>query len=178
MADIETLKTETEQLRNKSLTAAERHYAAETPWYHANYWFGIPAIMLAGVAGAAAFAKLDPTGIVSGVISTVVAVLSGLMTFLDPSKKADTHHRFAKAYERLYHETGFFSRVALHAETTPVSDLEKQLLALTAKFMDLNTTSPAISGRAQRVARGKLAENTGEVTRDSTPPPPTPEPQK
>ena len=33
------LKQEAERLEQLCLIAAEQHYAAETPWYHANYWF-------------------------------------------------------------------------------------------------------------------------------------------
>jgi hypothetical protein len=110
---LNRIRAEAKHIAEASLLAAERHYAAETPWYHWNYLLGIPSTILAAVAGAAAFSKIAHSELVAGGISIVVAILSSLTTFLDPHKKASTHHNSAKAYEALYHNAGFFYRTGL-----------------------------------------------------------------
>jgi hypothetical protein len=156
-------RAEAKRIREASLWAAERHYAAETPWYYWNYALGIPSTILAAAAGVAAFSKMASS---AGVVSILVAVLSSLTTFLDPHKKASVHHMAAKEYEALYHRAGYFYRVECLTDKVVPRDLETKLSALESKFSELNRNSPAIPGRAYRTAEQKIKNNTGEVVRD------------
>jgi hypothetical protein len=161
---IDRMRAEAKRIKEASLLAAERHYAAETPWYHWNYSLGIPSTVLAAAAGAAAFSKY---GVVAGGISIVVAVLSSLTTFLDPNKRASIHHASAKAYEALYHSAGFFYRFESLNDNADTEDLEQKLSALNSAFLELNKSSAAIGGRAYRIADENIKEKRGEVVRDS-----------
>lgn len=163
---VDRMRSEAKRIREACLLAAERQYAAETPWYHWNYWLGIPSTILAAIAGAAAFSRLTNSEFVAGGIAIVVAILSALTTFLDPNKRASTHHTAAKAYETLYHSAGFFYRFESLNDLGDPKDLEKTLSALQAMFLELNKNSVAISGNAYKVAARKIAGNNGEVVRD------------
>jgi hypothetical protein len=163
---IDRMRAEAKRIKEASLLAAERHYAAETPWYHWNYSLGIPSTVLAAVAGAAAFSKQAHSEFVAGGISIVVAVLSSLNTFLDPHKRASSHHASAKDYEALYHSAGFFYRIESLNESSDTKDLAQKLTALNSTFSELNKNSLAISGRAYRIADGNIQEKRGEVVRD------------
>jgi hypothetical protein len=125
---IEQYRAEADRIRGASLWAAERHYAAETPWYYAVYWFGIPTTVLSAIAGAAAFSKITNSALLAGSISITVAILSSLMTFLDPSRKATIHHTAAKSYEALYHEAGYFRRIELLLISPEVSSYSRGIL--------------------------------------------------
>jgi hypothetical protein len=162
----ERIRAEAKRISDASLLAAERHYAAETPWYNWNYILGVPSTILAALAGAAAFSKLNHSEIVAGSISIVVAILSSLTTFLDPHKKATAHHQSAKDYEALYHNAGFFYRVQSLGEKVEPTKLEQKLETLVSKLNELNRNSPAIPGSAYKIANQKIKENRGEVVRD------------
>src|SRR6266436_1197037 len=84
---VERYRNEATFMRNAALEAAERNYAAETPWYFMINWLGIPSTVSSAVAGAAAFSKIEASYFVAGVISITVAILTSLITFLDPSKE-------------------------------------------------------------------------------------------
>ena len=56
---LERYRNEAAHVRKAALEAAERHYAAETPWYYMIYWLGIPSTILSAIAGAAAFPKIQ-----------------------------------------------------------------------------------------------------------------------
>lgn len=163
MLTIDELRIEAKELQGQSLTAAERHFAAEGPWYYLNYWLGVPSSVFAAIAGATGLSQLPNSGFVAGIIALVVAGLTALLTLLDPSKKGDIFHRFAKEYEILYHEVGYFHRVESRTEKAEPAKLLAQLKKLVTRFNELNRDSPAISIRAQRRADKNLANGTGEV---------------
>jgi hypothetical protein len=161
----ELLRKEAKGIQLACLTTAEEHYAAETPWFSARHWLGVPLALLSAVASAAAFSKLNHSEILAGIISLMVAVLTALSSFLTPEKKANEHHKFAKDYERLYNEVGYFFRVESVIRQADLPKLEEKLIALKAKMEDLNHSRPGITKRAGRVAAEHIKNNTGEVIR-------------
>ena len=162
---MDRIRQEAKRIQEQSLWAAERHYAAETPWYIWNYLLGIPTTILAAVAGAAAFSKVNNSEFVAGCISILVAILTSLITLLDPHKKASIHHNSAKAYETLYHNSDFFYRIESLNEMVDLQELEKKLHDLNSKLNELNQSSPAIPGRAYRIAEQNIKAGKGEVIR-------------
>jgi type IV secretory pathway VirB3-like protein len=162
----ERLRSEAAQIQQESWLAAELHYAAETPWYHANLIIGIPATVLAAIAGAAAFSKLANSEFVAGSISIIVAILSSLTTFIDPKKAFAEHHASAKGFESLHHRAGFFYRVSSLDNDATNAELQKQLEEFRSSFIELNQRSLPISAVAHRHARA-VVEGTrkGEVIR-------------
>ena len=164
---LEDLRAAAKGLQDRCLLAAERHYAAEGPWYHLNYWLGIPSVVLAGVAGAVGLSQVTNSGVIAAGISFVVAALALLLTFLEPTRRADTFHRFAKGYEKLYNKIGYFYRVQSKVKDTDMRDLRSALHKFTKTFNKLNKDSPAISLRAQKCAKVNIAKGTGEVVTES-----------
>ena len=112
--------------------------------------------------------QISNSGLLAGGISLLVAVLTSLLTFLSPTKKADTFHHFAKEYESLYHSIGAFYRLFSRLENVEIDEALEKLQAFIERFNDLNRQSPAISLRAQRIAEKRLASGTGEVVQDRT----------
>ena len=163
MAD--RVKDELRRLEGLCLIAAERHYAAETPWYHLNYWLGIPSMMISAITGASAFSKFENHEWVTAGIALIAAGLAALLTFLDPFKRASVHHTTGRGFEALYHAAGRLVRLETPAETARVDALEKKLAELTLKFDELLQSSPALPGRAYAIAEKKLISGNGEVLR-------------
>lgn len=168
MADagaVANIRAEALSIANASLLAAERHYASEGPWYYTLYWIGLPTACLSALAGAAAFS--DPSNSkIAGFISLLVTILTAIMTFLDPSSKAGTHHTTAKAYEALYHTAGVFYRVESQKTELEPAKAEEVLKELVDRFNEINKSSPAVPGFALKRAGKLITEGKGEVVRD------------
>ncbi|MGA2595958.1 MAG: SLATT domain-containing protein [Bryobacteraceae bacterium] len=160
------IKDEAARLEQLCLLAAERHYAAETPWYRANYFLGIPSTIVAAIAGASAFSTFKGHEMVTAGIALLAAMLSALLTFLDPNKRATEHHATAKRYEALYHASGRFVRLTFARENIDSDAVEKALAALTTRFDEVLQSSPPLPGRSYKKSayynRGSLG---GEVLR-------------
>jgi hypothetical protein len=153
------------RIQQESLLAAERHYAAETIWYHTNFWLGIPSTVLAAIAGAAAFSKIANSEFVAGSIAILVAILTSLTTFIDPKKTFTAHHLAAKEFESLYHQAGFFYRLVSHGAISD-AELEKRLEELRSTFIQHCKQSLPISGAAHKHAYAVIAGKIpGEVLR-------------
>jgi hypothetical protein len=121
--------------------------------------------VLAAIAGALSFLDLPFGRYFVGGIALTVTVLSALMTFLDPTKKATAYHNTAKAYEALYHKSGFFYRIGTMIENADVEALQEKLLALHDQYNELNQTSLPLREKAYRIAKKKILSGSGEVVR-------------
>jgi hypothetical protein len=150
-----------EHVRRAALVAAERHYAAETPWFYSSYWIGLPTALLSAIAGVAAFRNFPQ---VAGYTAILVAALSALNAFLDPKARANQHHRAAKSFEALYHKAGFFHRVLAHRGQPEADDLAL-VAGMNDELSQLIGASPAIPGRAYERADRNLMRGWGEVAR-------------
>lgn len=80
-------------LRNELAKLLEEAADRENSWgelarrrRRLHYGIGIPSVVLAGLAGAAALAELSP--VLAGVSALTAAVLTGLQTFLQPDASA------------------------------------------------------------------------------------------
>jgi len=165
MTDLRgNLLAEADHLRRVALFAAERHYAAETPWFYSVYWFNLPVMVLSAIAGLVAFMEFPWRQEVAASISMIVAALAALATYLDPRTKANQHHALAKAFESLYHEIGLYSRVLAVAENAERKDLWR-IKAFTKEFLRLMRSTPPVPARIYRRARKNLASGKGEVAK-------------
>jgi hypothetical protein len=128
---------------------AHQHYADR--WLRVHYGLGIPSVALAAVAGTSALSDFDRSNLVAGSLALVVAVLTSLLTWLNPQETGQRHARAAQAFLTLSLRArrlrqGFGSGDA----TARKSELE----SLTADFDDLTASSPNVSltrfiGRAE-----------------------------
>ena len=162
---VALLRSEAKRLMRQSLVAAERHYAAETPWYHMNYWLGVPSALLAALAGASAVPKLGAPDWLPVAAGLLAASLTSLLTFLDPHKRAGAHHTAGRNYEALYHAAGFFERFDLAMGDSELNALKSKLIKINSDFEDLLSASTAIPARAYGIAEKNIKKSHGEVLR-------------
>lgn len=76
------------------------HYEAAKPLSRANYWLGVPVVVLCTFVGTAVFATLEKQvdvrlQILAGSLSVAAAVLSSLQTFLRLPERAEKHRTVA-----------------------------------------------------------------------------------
>jgi hypothetical protein len=126
--------------------------------------FVLPTTILSTLVGAASFAqfaKQSPDiALVAGCISIAIAVLSGIITFLNPNKREAAHLAAAHAFDRLNNEARVFWSVDCWLEKSEVV-LTAKLRDLIDRKADLNTKSPQIPRWAY--ARARAGIDAGEA---------------
>src|SRR5437016_3518635 len=95
---------EAKRIEESLLYSSKGHHRASSLWGNFHLWLGIPMVLLSTIAGAAALAQFDPQHLVAGILSIVVAALSGVVTFLNPNEKASTHFEAGNDYDSLMNE--------------------------------------------------------------------------
>jgi hypothetical protein len=134
----------------------------------------MPTVVVAGVAGAAAFARMDSDGQIAGYLSLVVVVLSSISTFLNPNKRAAEHLQAGNKSDALMNKVRIFRTIECWEETIDQVLSERLKRHAEDKAM-LNQSSPQIPWIAYRLAILGIARGEGEYSvdkhkNDSSPP--------
>jgi len=89
---------EAKRIEEDCLHSAKGHFYAAQCWGNIHFWIGIPAVILAAIAGASALSQFDNHNIVAGILAIIVAALTAVATFLNPNEKAIAHHYAGNQY--------------------------------------------------------------------------------
>ena len=139
---------ETKHIERDCRVASTSHFAAATFWTTL-YLLGIPATIVAGVAGLTALA--DHT-LVAATLAIVATALTATTTFLNAGEKAHAHGRKRFQYEELKNDVRVFREVTM--KLIDDDDLHRELMQLCKLRNRLNRDSPQVRQRAvARVAR-------------------------
>lgn len=104
----EEIIREAKRIEEALLYSSKGHFAAAHLWASFHLWLGIPIVILSAAAGASAFAAFDHSHVVAGVISIVVAVLSAIITFLNPNERRAGHLTAGNHYDALMNKARIF----------------------------------------------------------------------
>ena len=141
---------ETKHIERDCRVASTSHFAAATFWTTLYYLLGIPATIVAGVAGLTALA--DHT-LVAATLAIVATALTATTTFLNAGEKAHAHGRKRFQYEELKNDVRVFREVTMKLIDDD-DDLHRELMQLCKLRNRLNRDSPQVRQRAvARVAR-------------------------
>lgn len=116
------------------------HYNAAARWARYHLWIGVPAALLAAVAGAAAF-RDSPEW--AGPLALVSTALTTLLTFLKPSERSEMHKTAGGRYQALRNQARIFREIELQEPKT-LEEAKARLLGLVKSRDDLNQGSPSI----------------------------------
>lgn len=133
---------EAQRIEEATTHSSKGHFAAAAAWRGMHVSLGIPTTILASIAAASAFSKVDSAHSITGWISIAVAVMSALTTFLNPSAKANAHCAAGNTYGALRDKTRIYRTIELLNE--PDEALAKRLHQLSNEKNDLNQKSPQI----------------------------------
>src|SRR5688572_31475993 len=131
-------------------------YEASKPLAYANYWFGVPVVVLSTVVGTSVFATLEKqvdmsVRITIGIISVAAAVLASLHTFLRLAERAEKHRAVAVRAGSIRREIE--QLLAIHASESVVA--QDRLDRLRERIDKLAEDAPSVSdkiwNRAKRV---------------------------
>jgi hypothetical protein len=165
-------KTKTEVIREAKrieeslLTSSKGHFAASHFWGHFHLWIGLPMVLLSGIAGASALSQFDPNHIVAGLLSIVVAALSGVATFLNPNEKVSAHLNAGNGYDSLMNNVRMFWAIECWSDESD-QVLTERLKHLSDQKAHLNQTSPQIPRWAYKIAKKGIEDGEGTYKVDT-----------
>lgn len=145
------MKLEAKRIEEDCLYSAKGHFEAASYWKRIHYWIGIPATVLAAITGLALVTDRPGSG---AILAVIVAILSGLSTFLNPSEKATAHHSSGTSFNTLKNQVRVFREIDLRTQATS-EDLSFRLKSISEARNHLNSVSLQIPrGAFVRARRG------------------------
>lgn len=162
-AKLEIMK-ESQRIEESTLYSSKGHFAAAHTWSNFHLIIGIPIVVLAAVAGSSFICNNNFS---ARVLSVIVAVLSAVMTFLNPNEKSSTHLNAGNSYDALQNEVRMFRTIDCWREDSE-QILTERLKNYSNHKDRLNQVSPQIPWWAYQIAnRGiKSGEGSYEVDKN------------
>ncbi len=160
---LTAILAEADRIEEDTLYSAKGQWetARECGWVHLA--LGIPATIAAAVAGVSAVSECKELAVVLAVLS---AILSGLLTFLDPKGQGSSHCQAGNAYKAVSNDARIFREVTCR-ETTNLTQLRKMLEKLNRRRNSLNSKSPQPTRTAFKRARKGIEGGEGADRADS-----------
>jgi hypothetical protein len=165
---------EAKRLEETTLYSSKGHHCAASGWAKGHLWLGLPTATLSTLVGAASFAqfaKQNPEiALAAGCISIIIAVLSGVTTFLNPNKREAAHLTAANGFDRINNDARVFWSVECWLEESETV-LTAKLRELIDRKAELNSKSPQIPNWAYEKAKKGIAAGEADFKVDKKPSP-------
>lgn len=159
---------EAKRIEESLLHSSKGHFEASRCWGNFHLWIGIPIVILSTIAGASFLGKLDGGNVLAGILSLIVAVLSALLTFLNPNERVSSHLNAGNAYDALMNQVRMFYSIDCWGEDSDASLTEK-LKSLSAQKDELNAKSPQIPKFAYERAKKGIEDGQAKFAVDEAP---------
>ncbi|MGD9691407.1 MAG: SLATT domain-containing protein [Phycisphaerales bacterium] len=154
---------EADRIEEDTLYSAKGQWESARPWEFAHFAIGIPATVAAAAAGVSIVSQWEA---VAGCLAFLSAVLTGLLTFLNPEGRAAAHRQAGNAYKAVSNDARIFRTVAC-SDAAAVRKLRRTLVRLNRRRNTLNETSPPPSRRAFKRARKGIEDGEATYRADS-----------
>lgn len=127
----------------RSRYRADRYYQAAIRWQSLHYVLGVPAAIVAAVAGVAA---LQSNRILAAVLAVAAAVLSGTSAFLNPGARVAQYLRASRSFLGLASRVRVFAFTGCSDGDNPKRHMEavKRLQAFTDEEIELEAEAPLV----------------------------------
>ncbi len=156
---------EAQRVEEALLYSSKGHFAAAQFWRRLHLWTGIPISITSAIAGASALSDFDASGLIAGVLAIIVAVLTGVVTFLNPNERAAGHFMAANKYDALMNRVRIFWSIDCWNDATD-QVLTSQLLDYSAQKDALNQNCAQIPEGAYRLAKKGITNGEGSYSVD------------
>lgn len=137
---IQKLVAECHRIEEDAEHSCKGHYNAGERWGRYHLFLGMPAAIVAAIAGAAAFKDCPE---LAGSLALFSTALTTVLTFLKPSERAEMHKSAGSQYHALRNQTRIFRKIEL-SDGLDGESAKKRLLELARIRDELNATSPGI----------------------------------
>lgn len=148
---------EVKRIEEDSLYSSKSHFYAAQFWSNLHLWLGVPAAVLAAVAGVSALSEFNNHSLIAGLLAIIVSALSAVNVFLNPNEKANSHHNAGSQYNALRNSARIFSEIHLNIDGNS-EDILKKMEKMNDKRNSLNEKSPQIPRWAFKKARRGIRE--------------------
>jgi len=164
MTNKEKIISEAKRIEEDSLYSAKGHFYAGQCWVNINLWLGGISAVLSAIAGASALSQFDYHNIVAGGLSIIVASLTAVITFINPSERSVVHQKIGNEYNALRNDTRIFYDIEVNdmEDKRAIEDLKK----LNSKRNKLNLESHQIPKWAFEKARKGIEEGEAKYKVD------------
>ena len=143
---------EAKRIEEACTYSAKGHFEAARFWSNFHLYLGIPIVVFSAVAGATALSQFVNSKIIAGLLSILVAVLSGLMIFLNPNEKSGTYLNAGNNYDSLQNKVRMFWSIDCWREKS--DDILTEKLRYYSEQKDkLNQACPQIPWFAYQSAK-------------------------
>lgn len=143
------ISKEVMRMEEDALHSFKGHYNAADGQNRLHLWLGLPAAIIAAIAGGTA---LGQETVAASVLAFISAILVGAMTFLKPSEKAEQHKASASRYHSLRNNLRRFREIELPTNDE-VNVLKEKLTQYADTLNELNEISPQIPRSAYEKAK-------------------------
>jgi hypothetical protein len=157
--DLTAIADEAQRLEESATQSAQNQFEQAKMWRGINIALGVPASVLAAIAGGTALANV--TGRVpAGVMALVAAGFSGALTTLNAGRRVTQAHSAANAY--LILQTDLRQFRTLDLPDLDYTESRSKLEELTGRMREINTGADIPSRLAYALARRNV--NKGRQT--------------
>lgn len=132
---------EAKRIEEALLFSSKKHFISARCWSFFHMCLGLPMVVVSAIAGAEAFKQFDKQHAVAGYLSISVAVLSAVMTFLNPNERASKHDTAGNAYDALMNRVRIFWCIDCWREESEAM-LAKELKDFSEQKNKLNQSAP------------------------------------
>ena len=152
-AILDRVKQEAAEVEQECAIRTKDHFFACGRWDKIHLLLGIPTTLIAGITSVAAMSDIVTKfgydkDIVSGVLAIIVAGLTALTTFLNPSERATAHKTASTTYDTLRMKANLLKDIDLAvnyaALDEPTREIIRQLKEITNQFSTLGQSSPRV----------------------------------
>jgi hypothetical protein len=150
------VRAELQRIEEDCIHSGKSHFNASDRWSAYHMWLGVPSVILSAAAGAAFFKDYPD---VAGVMSSVVAILTALSTFLKPSERSSAHKSSGDQYLSLRNDSRVLRTIKLIAacdDAAAIANMDE----ITKRRNELNKASPQF--RARDFIKAKKGIDAGE----------------
>ncbi|MET0003660.1 MAG: SLATT domain-containing protein [Candidatus Thiodiazotropha sp.] len=159
MTDLRTkLAVEARRIEEDSEHSAKGHFNAADRWAGYHLRIGLPAAVLAAVAGGSAFAELP---VFAGILAVLSTAFTTVLTFLKPSEHAESHKAVAGQYLALRNRARMFRELEL-TDHIDIALGKTRLIELADTRDELNQTAPGIPRRDYEKVKIDIDEGRGQ----------------
>jgi hypothetical protein len=122
-----------DEYQNASVTRFEQHKKDSMRNRYIHVMLGLPVAALSAIAGISAFAQQTTA---AGIVAIVVAVITGVTSFLTPGEQARVHKRLSIKYDQLATNFGLL-RAMIEHELVGWPEASEEFEVLKGRFSDL-----------------------------------------
>ena len=161
----EQIMIEAQRIEESTLYSSKGHFVASSFWSKFHLFIGVPTVILSSIVGASVLSQFDPEKIIAGIISVVITVLSGLMTFLNPNQKSSAHKISGSHYYSLENKVRIFRTIDCWREESE-QVLTEKLKYFSEQKDRLSESCPIIPHWAYWIAKKGIESGEAEFKVD------------